>query len=124
MFSEDRIAKFIQSSFPSVWALELLCFLRENDSEKLDKNDLISRMRASELIVDQSVASLTAAGLVAQEKGRVFYHPATDETAKLVGQTVDFYAKSPDAVRRLIVASSVSASNISAFADSFRFRNE
>ncbi len=124
MFSEDRIAKFIQSSFPSVWALELLCFLRENKSEKLDKDDLISRMRASELIVDQSVASLTAAGLVAQEKGRIFYSPATDESAKLVGQTVDFYAKSPDAVRRLIVASSVSASNISAFADSFRFRNE
>lgn len=124
MFSEDRIAKFIQSSFPSVWALELLCFLRENDSDKLSKDDLISRMRASELIVDQSVASLTAAGLVAQEKERIFYSPATDETAELVGQTVDFYAKSPDAVRRLIVASSVSASNISAFADSFRFRNE
>lgn len=124
MHSEQRIASFIQSSFPSVWTLELLSFLRENREEEMTKDRLVERLRASELIVEQSVANLTAAGLVSLDDEGVRYQPVSRELDDLVAATVEFYAKSPDAVRRLIVASSATKSNISAFADSFRFRSE
>lgn len=124
MHSEQRIASFIQSSFPSVWALELLRFLRENPSSPMTRQELVGRMRSSELIVDQCVASLTAAGLVSQDEEHIRYQPAAPGVEDLVAQSLDFYTKSPDAVRRMIVASSASQSNISAFADSFKFRKE
>lgn len=124
MHSEQRIASFIQSSFPSVWALELLRFLRDNRSVSMTRQELISRMRASELIVEQSAASLVAAGLISQDEDAIRYQPAARDLEELVDEALEFYTKSPDAVRRLIVASSASQSNISAFADSFKFRKE
>jgi hypothetical protein len=85
--------------------------------------ELVAALRGSELIVTQGLASLTAAGLVvAHEDGSVHYQPASPGLDALVTATEAFYAKSPDAVRRMIVASA--SGGAAAFADAFKLRKE
>jgi hypothetical protein len=128
MASEDRqsvvnneLSRFISSSFPSVWALELLLLLK-SERRPWSRDELIGALRASELVVSQSLDSLVAGGLASVTEEEVSYMPVSDTVAKLVDQTENLYALKPDKVRRLIVTAS--ASEIAAFADAFRLRKD
>jgi len=117
------IATFIRSTFRSVWALELLCFLRQNRERSLSQAEMVAGLRGSELVVTQGVESLTAAGLVlAGADGSARYNPASGELDDMAQRTEALYAKSPDAVRRMIVAAA--NPGITAFADAFRLRKD
>ena len=119
----QEVSSFISATFRSVWALELLCLLRQNRGRTLSHLDMVSGLRGSDLVVTQGVESLTAAGLVLlEENGAARYSPATEELDKLVERAEALYAKSPDAVRRMIVAAA--NPGITAFADSFRLRKD
>jgi len=66
---------------------------------------------------------LTAAGLaVVDGEGRAGYHDVSTDQAALVKEAIAFYARSPDKVRRLIVAQS--APGVTAFADAFKLRKD
>ncbi len=70
-------------------------------------------------MVTQSIEGLTAAGLVlADADGSARYGPASDDLDRLAERAEALYAKSPDAVRRMIVAAA--NPGITAFADAFR----
>lgn len=121
MPSNDPIPDFIQATFPSVWALELLCFLSQKDGQSLSRAEMVAGLRGSELVVTQSVESLVRAGLVSREAdGGARYAPANARLAELAAGAQTRYAKSPDAVRRLIVSST--SPGLAAFVDAFRFR--
>jgi hypothetical protein len=123
MPSNQEVAKFIASAFRSVWALELLCFLRQHQDRSLTPAEMVSGLRGSDLVVTQSVESLAAAGLVLTEPdGSVRYAPASRALDKLVERTETLYRSSPDAVRRMIVAAA--NPGITAFADSFLLRKD
>lgn len=118
-----HIAAFLRDHFKSVWALELLLFLKENGRTAWARDELVTALKASETIVTTSLATLVTGGLVVDEAdGRVRYAPASDDLSRLVDITQALYAKKPDAVRRTIVSSA--ATGLSAFADSFRLRND
>ena len=122
MASEDEIANFIRSSFRSVWSLELLLLLKR-DPRLWRHEEIVAALRASEIIVAQSLDFLTAAGLVSiDEAGSAAYRPASEGSARLVEGTEALYARSPDAVRRLIVGAIPNP--LAAFADAFRLRKE
>ena len=122
MASEDEIAAFIRSSFRSVWSLELLLLLKR-DPRLWPHDEIVAALRASEIIVAQSLDFLTAAGLVSvDEAGAAAYRPASEGSAKLVEGAEALYARSPDAVRRLIVGAIPNP--LTAFADAFRLRKE
>ena len=117
------IAAFLRAHFQSVWALELLLFLKDNAKKSWTGEQLIEALKASDTIVTTSVATLVAGGLVADDaKGHVRYAPASEDLSRLVDVTEALYAKKPDAVRRVIVSSA--ATGLSAFANSFRLRND
>jgi hypothetical protein len=123
MPSEEEVSSFIRSTFRSVWALELLCFLRQDRERSLSHEEMVAGLRGSDLVVTQSVDSLTAAGLVvAEADGSARYNPATEGLDRLVEAASVRYARSPDAVRRTIVAAANPA--ITAFADAFRLRRD
>lgn len=123
MPSQEQLSSFIRATFRSVWALELLCFLRQNRDRTLSHEEMVAGLRGSDLVVTQSVESLAAAGLVlVEEGGAARYRPANDGLDHLVERTEKLYAKSPDAVRRMIVSSA--APGIAAFADAFRLRKD
>lgn len=117
------IDSFIGNSFRSVWALELLKYLAENPDTYHTPDELIAVLRASEAVVSQSVHNLTAAGLaVVDDAGRVAFHRCAGEAEALVRAAIALYERSPDKVRRLIVAQS--SPGVTAFADAFRLRKD
>lgn len=117
----DEILRFIASSFRSVWALELLLVLK-SDPRAWSHSELVSTMRASDLVVAKGLAALEAAGLVSSDGDKAQYMPVSTEVSALVDDAQAVYAKRPDAVRRAIV--SASAGDAAAFADAFRLRKD
>lgn len=117
------IAAFLRAHFKSVWALELLLFLKDRAGESWTEEQLVAALRTSETIVSTSLATLVAGGLLADDdKGQVRYLPASHDLSRMADVTQAVYSKKPDAVRRVIVSSS--ATGLSAFADSFKLRND
>ncbi|MBA3577649.1 MAG: hypothetical protein H0W39_08590 [Sphingomonas sp.] len=119
--SNDDLSRFIASSFPSVWALELLLLLKR-ERRIWTREELISALRASELVVSQSLESLVAGGLASLSDEGVRYLPVSDAVGRLVDRAEELYSVKPDKVRRLIVTSS--GSGITAFAEAFRLRKD
>jgi hypothetical protein len=123
MPSRQEVTSFIRATFRSVWSLELLLFLKNHDSRGWSRFDLVTALRGSDVIVSQSVDSLVAAGLVStDEDGAARYSPVSQDLRRLVEGAERMYAKSPDAVRRMIIASA--NEGLTAFADAFRLRKE
>ncbi|MEP7008332.1 MAG: hypothetical protein ABI810_20300 [Sphingomonas bacterium] len=123
MPTPGKITEFICATFRSVWALELLCHLRAHSNRSLSVPEMVAELRASTLIVRQSVDALVAAGLlVVDEQGNARYHPIAKDLDMLAKAVCALYAKSPDAVRRMIVAGA--NPGITAFADAFRLRRD
>lgn len=123
MTSKEEVSSFIRSTFRSVWSLELLLHLSDNKDRSWSREDLVTALRASDLIVSQGLESLLAAGLISiDEEGSASYSPASTDLERLAEATKRRYAKSPDAVRRLII--STTTGGITAFADAFRLRKD
>lgn len=118
---ELDLIHFITASFRSVWALELLLVLKR-EPRVWHPAELVTTMRASELVVSKALDSLLAGGLAALEAGGARYMPVNDEVAGYVERTEKLYAARPDAVRRAIV--SAQAAGLTAFADAFRLRKD
>jgi hypothetical protein len=122
MTAREQVSTFIRSSFRSVWSLEVLLLLKR-DPRGWTSEDIVATLRASDLIVSQSLAALVAAGLVVIDgQGRAEYRPAGDDAGDMADEAEKLYAQSPDAVRRLILGSS--ASGLAAFANAFRVRKD
>jgi hypothetical protein len=119
--STDEILRFITSSFRSIWALELLLVLKSQE-RSWSPDELVTTMRASELVVAKALATLEAAGLATVHGEKAQYMPVSEEVAALVAEAESLYAKRPDAVRRAIIA--VSAGDAAAFAEAFRLRKD
>jgi DNA-binding GntR family transcriptional regulator len=116
---EEGLISFIATTFRSVWALELLCHLRKDPQAEIQPQELITNLRASELIVRRSLGELVAAGLVTVGgQGQARYAPATPELDRLAAEAEAHYARSPDAVRRIIIRSA--NPGLTAFSDAFR----
>ena len=121
MSPSDELLRFIESSFRSVWALELLLILKR-ERRIWSREELVSTMRASELVVSKALDALVAAGLASVDEQGAEYMPINDEVAECVDQVEKLYALRPDAVRRAIV--SATSTGLSAFADAFRLRKD
>ncbi len=117
----DDLLRFIGSSFRSVWALELLLLLKR-EPKAWSRDDLVSALRASDLVVTKAIDELVAAGFLSVEGQGIRYMPISDEIADHVNQVAKLYSARPDAVRRAIV--SAAASGATAFADAFRLRKD
>jgi DNA-binding transcriptional ArsR family regulator len=117
----DDLQRFVGSTFRSVWSLELLLLLKR-ERRPLTRQQLVSVLRASDLVVSRALDELIAAGLVLLEDEGASYLPVNDETAASVEEVEKLYRARPDAVRRVIV--SASASRASAFADAFKLRKD
>lgn len=119
----EVLSGFIAATFRSVWALELLCLLRRNQDRSLRHDEMVAELRASDLVVSQSLDALVAAGLVLVESdGSARFGPASKALDERVAGVEELYANSPDAVRRIIV--SAANPSLTAFADAFRLRKD
>ncbi|MFL6761461.1 MAG: hypothetical protein ACJ8EH_10390 [Sphingomicrobium sp.] len=119
--SDDNVLQFIAASFPSVWTLELLLALKR-DRRAWTREQLVSTLRASELVVAKALDALVAAGLASIEGEGAVYLPVNREVEDCVEQVEQLYRTRPNAVRRSII--SAGTSSASAFADAFKIRRD
>lgn len=123
MPDNPELLRFIRGSFRSVWSLELLLLLKSPPQRAWSKDELVERLRGSDLIVSQGIESLVAGGLVVlEENGEVRYAPASDDIRRHAEAAEKLYSRKPDAVRRLIVLAS--DDQLTAFAEAFRLRRD
>ena len=121
--ANQEVSAFIGSSFRSVWDLELLRYLRRSPGVGHSSVQIVADLRASDLVVSNSLSALLAAGLIVVEPGgSARYAPASEDLGGLSDAADALYARSPDAVRRMIVTAA--SPGISAFADAFRLRKD
>jgi hypothetical protein len=117
------VAELAQYAFGSVWALELLVLLHREPHRIWERSQLVDELRSSEVVVDVSIAKLSASGLVnVDAAGAVKYGPASANLDTLVSALIVLYFSKPAAVRRLIVQGS--AEKLRTFADAFKLKSE
>jgi len=123
MASDQEVESFIRTTFRSIWALETLLLLRRQPERWWKRAEIVASLRASDLVVSQSLERLCIAGLVmVDEGGTARYQPSDPALDSVVEATQSLYARSPDAVRRTIVASA--NPGLAAFADAFRLKKD
>ena len=88
-------------------------------AEPLTHREMVDGLRASDFVVSQSLDNLSSMGLVIRDAdGSARYAPAQPDADRLVEWTEELYAKSPNAVRRIIAAAT--NPGLAAFANAFR----
>jgi DNA-binding transcriptional ArsR family regulator len=123
MSADHDITAFIRSTFRSVWSLELMLFLLKNRERSWSRADLVAALRGSDSVVGGGLDALLASGLITtEEDGGVRFSPASADLDRQAHAAAELYARSPDAVRRMIVLSA--NAGINAFADAFRLRKD
>lgn len=119
--SDEDVLRFIAASFPSVWALELLLLLK-SERRSWAREELVTTLRASELVVSKALDALVTAGLASIEGDGVVYLPVTRDVEGCVEQVEQLYRSRPNSVRRVIVSTGTRTAN--AFADAFKLRRD
>jgi len=123
MASDQEVESFIRTTFRSIWSLETLLLLRGDSGRWWTRDDIVKALRASDLVVSNSLERLCIAGLVmVEESGTARYQPVDPALDEVVDGAQQLYARSPDAVRRMIVSSA--NPGLAAFADSFRLKKD
>lgn len=123
MAGQSDLESFVGGSFRSVWAIEVLTYLVEHRGETFSAEELIAALRVSDAVIAQSIDNLSAVGLaLVGNDGRVALFEGSDQQMKRVEAAIDLYRKSPDKVRRLIIARI--APGVTAFADAFKLRKD
>jgi hypothetical protein len=117
--ADDDVLRSIGAIFPSVWSLEILLALKREE-RPWSHDELVTTMRASELVISRALDALVAAGLASIDAELALYVPVNPETQQWVERVEQLYRKRPNEVRRVIVART--AGSASAFADAFRLR--
>jgi hypothetical protein len=118
---DEELLSFIASSFRSVWALELLLLLK-TQPRVWPRPELVTALRASDLVVSHALDGLVAAGIVSVDSEGASYTPANEELARCVDRVEQLYRTRPNAVRRAIITAG--SSSATAFADAFKLRKD
>jgi hypothetical protein len=120
---ESDLYEFIESSFTSIWQIELLVFLQRHADRAWSPAELVKELRGSDLVVAQSLERLRACGLVAGETDMsVRYGPASVELGRLAGAVERTYQEKPSAVRRAVL--SRRDNKLHMFADAFKLKKD
>ncbi len=118
----EPVATFVRSSITSVWALEILLFLKTHDGSGWSVDQLVRELRASKLLMADLVLSLHRSGLVEQIGDTYRYRPSTEELARLVDEVERLGSERPLALRNAILAAP--HDKVQVFADAFRIKKD
>ena len=103
MPSEADTLQFCAAVFKSVWALELLLTLKQQENVTWRQADLIKELRCSNGVVIEALNNLSAAGLVVEEGGGYRYGSGDPRLDELTDALQALYAAKPTVVVREIM---------------------
>ena len=112
----------IRSAVGSVWALDLLLFLRAKEGKGWTITQLVRELRGSHPLVADLLIALTAAGLAEQVGEEFRYAPSRPELRAAVDDLARLSAERPLAVRSAILGAP--NDRVQVFADAFRLKKD
>ena len=119
--TEQDILTFVAASIRSVWALELLLFLKRNSAKTWDRDSLILELRSSSAVISEALTSLEAAGLVVQNRGMQYqFCAASPALDRIASELACLYAAKPLSVINAIVSSPTV--RLQMFSDAFKLK--
>jgi hypothetical protein len=118
---ERDLQEFISGSVPSVWALELLLFLRAHPGQSWTRERLVQELRGSQTVVQGALAVFETSGLVRCEAEGCEYQPASPALADLCDSLARLYRERPVSVINAITRSKTSP--LESFANAFRLKD-
>jgi hypothetical protein len=122
VISED-LRRFIRAFVKSVWALDLLLFIRRNAGQTWTAEALTRELRSSRQLVVEILSGFKEAGLVVEHDGGACrYQPSNPELQTHVEALARLYAEKPIALVKEIM--SAPNEKIHIFADAFKFRQD
>jgi hypothetical protein len=119
---DTGLIELVRTCIRSVWALELLLFLRSHQTQPWTAERLVLEQRSSERAVRDALDGFVRAGLVKQVDTGFIYEPASAELDGLVTTLAETYAERPIAIIRLIAAAP--EDRLRAFLDAFRLKRD
>ena len=120
---DKELLDFIQSSFKSVWALELVMFLRGHRDRGWTEQELVLELRGSLPAVSQGLQTLGNAGLVAADADGMFrYTPASPVLDRLAEKLEQAHRDKPFAVHRAILTAH--NEKLYTLADAFKLKRD
>lgn len=119
---DTGLIEFVRTCVRSVWALELLLFLRLHRGNAWTMDRLVLEQRSSERAVRDALEGFVRVGLVRHTESSFVYEPASPEIDKLVTRLAEIYAERPTAVIRMIAAAP--EDRLQAFLDAFRLKKD
>jgi hypothetical protein len=119
--ADDRALAFIQRHLKSVWALELLLLFHNHPEREWRRDSLVRELRGSEVVVNEALAQLRGANLLAETPERLFKYEPSDSTARaIVAEIAQIYSTRPVAVIKAISGSP--SDKLRIFSDAFKIR--
>ena len=121
--TEARILEFVGKAFNSIWPLELLLVLCQENRGGWRAKELVRELRANTEVVTQGLEALTAAGIVAVDSDQGYrLQAASPEMDDMARALAELYKRKPRAVMRAIFPAP--KDRIQTFADAFRMRKD
>jgi hypothetical protein len=117
---DNEILDFIKAAVGSVWALELLQFVRAHPERGWSVAELARELRSNERLATDALQTFETAGLLARGPEGFAYAPASPRLDDLAGRLIQAYRERPVAVVNAIVSSRTDS--LQSFADAFRFK--
>ena len=70
--NEEEVLAFVHTEVGSVWALELLIFLKANPERNFRRDELVLQLRSSSMAVAQALTRLRSNGFVEETPGGTY----------------------------------------------------
>ena len=119
---DPQLIDFVRKSLGSIWALEVLLFIRRRAPDPVTVEEIDRELRATPYLVRRIVDQLVAEHLVAREVGDlVKFKAGTPELERLCALLETVSRERPIGLRDAIVGSS--GVKLRNFADAFRFKD-
>jgi hypothetical protein len=119
---EEIVLSFVRSAIKSAWSLELLLLLYREPRQCWTGEALVRELRGSEHLVNDSIGTLGAAGLVEHGEAGARYQPQSSELEALATALVELYRQKPLTVLKAIFSSP--SDKIRSFSDAFLFQKK
>jgi hypothetical protein len=119
---DPQLIDFVRKSLGSIWALEVLLFIRRRAPDPVTVEEIDRELRATPYLVRRIVDQLTHEHLVTREVGNlVKFDAGTPELERLCALLETVTRERPIGLRDAIVGSS--GAKLRNFADAFRFKD-
>ena len=120
---EEEVLAFVHSVLGSVWALELLIFLKSNSERNFRLEELVLKLRSSSLAVAQGLTRLKDNGFAQETPGGTYrFAPRSHRHLQMAAAIESLSVEKPMTLIKAIAE--IPNQQLRNFSDAFRLRDD